>query len=143
MAILGDNVDSLLCAVRWDDEMRFRTDSNMIKKLVDEEFFCIRWLFAFHSGCCGSLLMRLEEIANSLSSVADITSKSGLDATLLWKGQNFGFVKTSLAVLKAKVVIDSSLNDCSAPVQICCYFGEKGLVEFEAFFGASDISSLS
>ena len=82
--------------------------------------------------------MRLDVIANSLSSIVDITSESSLDAAFLWRECNIKetFVKTCLAVLKEKVVLDSSLG------QILCYFGMKGFVEFVALSGLSKISTL-
>jgi hypothetical protein len=50
---------------------------------------------------CGSVLVLLDVIANSLSSVADITSESAMDTAFLWsKGDGEEtFVKASLAVL--------------------------------------------
>ena len=37
MTIHGRNKDSLLSAVRWDDKMSLRTNSNMMQNLVDEQ----------------------------------------------------------------------------------------------------------
>ena len=52
--------------------------------------------------------MRLDVITKALSSVADVTNKSGLGAALLWGDVEEAFVETSLAVLNEKVFSDSS-----------------------------------
>ena len=135
MTILGSDVDSPLCAVRWYDEMNLRTDSNIVQQLVDEQLFCVRLLQTFRIVFRWAILMRLDVITRSLSSIADITNKAGLDAAFLWCERNVieTFVKARLAVLSEKVFSDSSLNHFSVSVQIHCYFGEKDIVELLVF----------
>ena len=145
MTILGSDVDSPLCAVRWYDELNLRTDSNIVQQLVDEQLFCVRLLQTFRIVFRWAILMRLDVITSSLSSIADITNKAGLDAAFLWCERNVieTLVKARLAVLSEKVFSDSSLNHFSVSVQILCYFGEKSLVEFIAFFGVCDVLILN
>ena len=108
-----------------------------MQNLVDKQLLCIWWFDAFYIVFCGSVLMRLDVITNSLTSITDITSESGLDAAFLWSKGDIKetFVKASLAVLNEKVFLDCSLNDFSVSVKILCYPGEKGPVEFVAFIG--------